>query len=167
MTQSPIIIKIKKLHEDAIIPTKTHPTDSGWDLYALEDTMFYPMETKLIKTGIAIELPPGYDAQIRSRSSMAYRRHFIVTNGPGTVDNSFINDLGEILTWIPKIFLPMYKGCGEVEVYGTQVPSPTAIKKGERIAQLIISEVINSSFIVVAELSSTDRGLAGLGSSGK
>src|SRR5690625_4410300 len=70
LNEDKITIGFKRLTDDAILPTKAHPTDSGYDLYAAEDIIIEPGDTAIVKTGIAVELPAGYEAQIRPRSGI-------------------------------------------------------------------------------------------------
>ena len=79
-------LKIKKLNQDAIIPNYAHVTDSGMDLYSVEDKIISPNETSLIKTGISIELPKKTEAQIRPKSGIALKHSVTVLNTPGTID---------------------------------------------------------------------------------
>jgi len=87
-------LKIKQLHPLAIIPNYAHPGDAGLDLYAVESLEILPGETQLIKTGIAIALPFGYEAQIRSRSGLALKHSIAVLNSPGTVDAGYVRFVG-------------------------------------------------------------------------
>ncbi|MGB5636527.1 MAG: dUTP diphosphatase, partial [Waterburya sp.] len=82
-------LKILKLNQAAIIPQYAHLGDAGLDLFALEETEILPGETLLIKTGIAIALPPGYEAQIRPRSGLALKHSITVLNSPGTIDAGY------------------------------------------------------------------------------
>lgn len=79
-------VLVKKLHEDAVVPSFAHIGDAGADLYSIEDVEIYPSDTKMISTGIAIQLPPQTEAQIRPRSGLAAKHGITVLNSPGTVD---------------------------------------------------------------------------------
>ena len=159
-------LRIKKLHPDAIIPTRSNPTDSGLDLYSIEDAQIHQGQYKMISTGIAIQLPKPletnvfptelgtdfrqtiiWEAQVRPRSGLAAKHGITIVNSPGTVDNDY---RGEI-----KIIL---RNEGNEIFY---------IKKGDRIAQMVICPVITPTIIEVDELDNTDRGDKGFGSSGK
>jgi dUTP pyrophosphatase len=139
-------IKILKLSELAIIPEYKHSGDSGLDLYSIEDETLLPGETKLIPTGIAIELPNGIEAQIRPRSGLALKHSITVLNTPGTVDASYRGEIGIILINHGK--------------------SPFNVSKGMRIAQMVIAPVIQAEIEKVEQLSTTSRGDGGFGSTG-
>lgn len=150
-------IKIKKLYPDAVLPTYAHgsESDAGMDLYAQEDAQLpYDVPT-LVKTGVAIELPPYYEAQVRSRSGLALKNGVHVFNSPGTVDPAYRGELGVILLWnghitemklIPDRFLQ--------------------ISKGDRIAQLVVTKYEPVYWTEVDELGESDRGEGGYGSTG-
>lgn len=153
-------LKIKKLHPDAIIPTRAYPTDSGLDLYSIETLELKPGKVVAVDTGIAIELPPPFyvtdlngvtcmcvpEAQIRPRSGLAKNRQVTVINSPGTVDNS-------------------WRGSTKVLLLN-QGDYTFGINKGDRIAQMVIATVLIPKIEVVEELSVTDRGENGFGSTG-
>ncbi|MCA9477798.1 MAG: dUTP diphosphatase [Nanoarchaeota archaeon] len=138
-------IKVKKLHPDAIIPQAAHDSDAGVDLHALEDYELQPGERKLFPTGLSMELPPGYVSLIWPRSGLANKRGIDVL--AGVIDAGYRGDYGVILL-----------NTGQI---------PCVIKKGERIAQLLIQNITLPQFEEVDSLSETDRGEGGFGSSGK
>jgi len=140
------MLYIKKLHEDAKIPSYAHDKDSGMDLYAIEDNLIYPNECKAIKTGLSIELSEGVEAQIRPKSGIALNHSVTVLNTPGTVDESY---RGEI------IVLLINHGC---DTY--------FIEKGKKIAQMVICPVIRVDIKELKDLSDTSRGFGGFGSTG-
>lgn len=144
-------LKVKKLHPDAIIPTRANPTDSGMDLYALENVDLNPGETKLIKTGITFEIPIGYEIQVRPRSGMSLKTKFRVANSPGTVDQSYRGDVSVI---------GFHSGQDGKDL-------TINIKKGDRIAQAVLCPVIIPSLFVVDEIELTNRNDKGFGSSGQ
>src|SRR5690625_3409617 len=88
-------IGFKRLNDDAIIPTKAHPTDSGYDLYASEDVIIEPGDTAIVKTGIAVELPAGNEAQIRPRSGVTAKTKLRVQLG--TIDREYRGEIGVIV----------------------------------------------------------------------
>ena len=141
-------VNIKKLNENAIIPTYGSEYAAGADLYACidEDVVILPNETKLIKTGIAIELPIGYAAFIYARSGLASKRGLAPANKVGVVDCDY---RGEIMVALHN----------HSKIEGS-------ISKGERIAQMVIAPYITAEFDVVDELSETVRGTGGFGSTG-
>jgi len=140
-------IKIKKLNKKAIIPAYQTKEAAGFDLHSIEDVIIKPGERKLIGTGLAFEIEFGFEVQIRPRSGLAYKHGITVLNTPGTIDSDY---RGEI-----KVLL-INHGSGEFE-----------IKKGERIAQAVIAPVIQAEIVEVEELSDTERGSGGFGSTGK
>ena len=140
-----IDVKIKKLHEDAIIPTYAHTSDAGADVYALEDTDIPPHKTIIVKTGIAVKMPDNYEIQIRPRSGLSSKTNLRIANAPGTVDSGYIGEIGIIMDNIGNL--------------------TAHIKKGDRIAQLVPMPVPMINWIEVNELEDTDRGSNGYGSS--
>jgi dUTP pyrophosphatase len=175
-------LKVKRLHPDAIIPTYAHATDSGFDLHAIEDIIIQPGETKLIRTGLAVELPPGYELQVRPRSGISLRTKLRVVLG--TVDNGFRGEIGVIVDNICGIddvgyeyvygylngnFSKSLDGEEYEPYYGT--PNVLfnvryVIRKGEKIAQAVIKPVEQAYFIEVDKLEETERGSGGFGSTG-
>lgn len=148
-------LKVKKLHPDAIIPKRTNPTDSGLDLFALEDVTLEPGETKLIKTGIAFEIPEGHEVQVRPRSGMSLKTKFRVANSPGTVDRGYKGDISVI---------GFHAGFSNPHV-GPNDP-PIQIKKGDRIAQAVLCPVTICDLEEIDSLSDSSRKDKGFGSSG-
>ena len=140
-------IKIKKLNELAIIPTYARKGDAGMDLYSIEDYSLKPGERKLFPTGLAIEIPIGYELQLRPRSGLAYKHGISIVNSPGTIDSGYRGDVGIILI-----------NHGEKDF---------EIKIGDRIAQGILNKVEEVDFIEVENLSESERGEGGFGHSGK
>lgn len=143
------VVYVKILNEDASIPSYEKDGDAGADLRAIEDVYLHPNKATLVKTGIAIELPPGYEAQVRPRSGMALKQNVTVLNSPGTIDEGYRGEVGVIL------------------IYHAEGGSGVDIKKGERIAQLVIKPVEQARFIQADDLSETSRGEGGFGSTGK
>lgn len=149
-------LKIKKTHPSAILPTRAKPGDSGLDLYAcLPDgpVTIAPGEHSVISSGIAIELPVnpefatyihGYEAQVRPRSGLASKNGIVTSFG--TVDNG-------------------YRGTVGVNLFNHSWLSFT-VRHGDRIAQLVIAPVVYPEVVEVAELTETERGVAGFGSTG-
>ncbi|OYT41465.1 deoxyuridine 5'-triphosphate nucleotidohydrolase [Candidatus Pacearchaeota archaeon ex4484_26] len=139
-------VRIKRLSKDAIIPKKAYEHDAGFDLHAAENIVLKPLERKLVKTGIALELPKGYHAEIRPRSGLALKHGITILNTPATIDTGY---RGEIMIILANL--------------GNE---PFEVNKGERIAQLVFSQVHNVNLKEVEELSETQRGEKGFGSSG-
>lgn len=140
-------VKFKKLVVEAIVPTRSTQYSAGLDIYALNDGMLWPGDRELVATGIAIELPPGYEGQVRSRSGLALKHGVVVLNSPGTIDEDYRGELKVIL-------------------FNTS-EDPFRWKEGDRIAQLIVAPVAYLGVLEVEELSSAPtRGANGFGSTG-
>ena len=141
-------IKIKKLSEDAIIPKYQTSGSSGFDLHALEDIIIKTGETKLIKTGLAFEIPEGFELQVRPRSGLSLKSKLRICNAPGTVDSDFRNEV-----------------CIIMEDTGYHLEGEYHIKKGDRIAQGVICPIFQAEFEEVEHLNNTNR-QGGFGSTG-
>ena len=142
-----MVLKVKKLTAAAIIPSYSHPGDAGLDLFAAEPSQVQPGEVKLIKTGIAIELPHNTEAQVRPRSGLALKNKITVLNTPGTIDEGYRGEVGVIII-----------NHGE---------SPFVVTEGMKIAQLVVKPVLRVEIIEVEQLSETARGAGGFGSTGQ
>ena len=144
-----IRIPIQLCKEDAKIPTYAHDGDAGCDVYALEDYTVEPNQTMVIPLGFKVAVPYGYELQIRPRSGMSSKTKIRIANAPGTVDSSFRGEVGVIIDNIAS--------------------RPFYIVKGQRIAQMVLSEVPVASFYKVDDVSkfNTDRAEKGFGSSGE
>lgn len=142
-------VNVKKLDPNAIIPTYGTEFAAGADLYALtEGTVeLTPNETKLIKTGIAMEIPKGYVGLVYARSGLACKRGLAPANKVGVIDADY---RGEIMVALHN--------------HSDRIAS---IENGERIAQMVIAPFITADYNEVEELSDTDRGSGGFGSTGK
>ena len=141
-------IQLIKIRPDATVPTYAHDIDAGADLYAYEDVMIYPGERHAIRTGIAIDIPPGYAGLIHPRSGLAAGKGLTVLNAPGTVDPGF---QGEI----------------KVIIYNSDPYIPVEINKGDRIAQIVLQKFEHMTFDVIDEFTSnSERGSGGFGSTG-
>lgn len=140
-------IKVKKTHPDAIVPSYQTPGASGFDLHSLEEMSFLPGQTKLVKTGIAFEIPKGTEIQIRPRSGISLKTGLRVTNSPGTLDSDYRGECCVIIQNTSQFI--------------------TKIEKDERIAQAVLCPVLKANFVLTEELNDTERGVSGFGSSGK
>ena len=143
-----MILRIRRIHPDATLPKYAHgpEEDAGMDLCAVEDALLEPNVPQAVPTGLTLELPPGYEAQIRPRSGLALKHAISVPNSPGTID-------------------PGYRG--EVKVILINLGlAPYQIHKGDRIAQMVIARY-EALEIVEGELSDSTRGAGGFGSSGR
>ena len=142
-------LKIRRLREDAIVPRYAHcpEEDAGMDLHAVEAVTLAPHETKLVPTGLSIELPPGFEAQIRPRSGLALKHSITLPNSPATID-------------------PGYRG--EIRVILQNLGRETfEIHPGDRIAQMVIARYEAVEWVEHDELSDSRRGEGGFGSSGR
>jgi len=139
-------LKVKKLNMEAQIPMYAHEGDSGMDVYSIDDKIIRPGETTLIHTGIQIELPKDTEAQIRPRSGLALKNSITVLNTPGTIDEGYRGEIGVILINHSKIDFK--------------------VEKGMRIAQMVIKPTLKVNVIETTEMSNTERGEGGFGSTG-
>ncbi len=139
---------IHQLDADLPLPRFAKPGDAGADLYARIDLTLAPGARALMPTGIAIALPPGFAAFIHPRSGLAIRDGLSMVNAPGTIDAS-------------------YRGEIQVILVNMDLNNPISIKRGDRVAQLVIQRVENVNFVPVSELPGTERGSGGFGSTGK
>lgn len=140
------VLRIKKIHPDAVLPRYSRQGDAGLDLHAVENVIIPPQERKLIATGIAMAIPSGYAGLIWDRSGMA-AKHGITTLG-GVIDSN-------------------YRGEWKVILHNLST-EPFTVEKGMRIAQLLIQPVQKKEIVEVEELDEdTERGTEGFGSSGK
>lgn len=141
-------IKIKKLNEEAIIPTYGSEFSAGADLYACtqEKIEILPGESKLIKTGLSMEIPVGYAGLIYARSGLASKKGLAPSNKVGVVDSDY---RGEVM----------------VSLHNHSTQTQEILPK-ERIAQLVIAPFLKADFLISDELSDTQRGEGGFGSTG-
>lgn len=161
-------LRIKILSENATIPTRHNPSDSGLDLYAAEDVIIEPGETAIVKTDIAIELEPGYEAQVRPRSGVTAKTKLRVQLG--TVDADYRGNAGVI---VDNIAVSQSKSAyyhalnGDMLGNTSTVPTYTyKIRKGDKIAQLVVVPIALPSVEIADELNEGTRGNKGFGSSG-
>ena len=141
-----LLLKVQKIHEDAIIPNYAHVGDAGLDLFSIEEKLIKSGESALIKTGIKIELPEQTEAQIRPRSGLALKHGITVLNTPGTIDEGYRGEIGIILiNHGKKDFL---------------------VEKNMKIAQMVVKPVWYVNVEEVKTLSNTERAEGGFGSTG-
>ena len=145
-----LAVQVKRLPHGAGLPLPHYatPDSAGVDLVAaIEDAVVLaPGERRLIPTGIAIALPPGTEAQVRPRSGLALRHGITLLNTPGTIDADYRGEIGVILINLGQ--------------------EPFAIDRGMRIAQMVVAPVVQVAWDEVAELSESQRGAGGFGSTG-
>ena len=140
-------ILLRQLDPDLPPPSYAHPHDAGADLRSREDLQLAPGERRLVPTGVAIALPDGYAGFVHPRSGLAARHGVSIVNAPGTVDAGY---RGEIM----------------VCLVNTDRDRDVRISRGDRIAQLVVQRVERASFVPVAELPGSARGIGGHGSTG-
>jgi len=165
------LVKIKKLHENAVIPRYAREMDAGFDLVAVEDILIAPGASAKIPTGLAFALPVGYELQVRPRSGIGAKTKLRLSNAPGTVDAGY---RGEVCVLIDNIRFPSGEHgntCLDASETAVEVAAEVdkhsyLIRKGDRIAQGVIAQVPLAVFEVVDELDETERGSGGFGSSG-
>jgi dUTP pyrophosphatase len=139
-------LKVKRLSAGAILPAYAHPGDAGLDLCAAETASLEPGESKLISTGISIELPQNTEAQVRPRSGLALKYGVSVLNTPGTIDHGYRGEVGVIL---------INHGRSRFDVY-----------PGMKIAQMVVAPCLTVTVEETVSLSGTARGQGGFGSTG-
>jgi dUTP pyrophosphatase len=140
----PLRIKVKKINADLPIPAYQTEGSSGLDLHASDDCLLASGDFEMVPTGIALEIPYGYEGEIRARSGLAAKFGIGVLNSPGTIDSDYRGEIKVILFNFGK--------------------KDFEIKKGDRIAQLIISKVERIDLVEVEDLESTKREDGGFGS---
>ncbi|OOM80282.1 deoxyuridine 5'-triphosphate nucleotidohydrolase [Clostridium puniceum] len=139
-------LKIKKIHDKAIIPSYAHEGDAGVDLYAVNELILNHGERGLVHTGIQIELPKNTEAQIRPRSGLALKNGITTLNSPGTIDEGYRGEIGVILI--------------------NHSNEEFKVEQGMKIAQMVIKPVFRVDIIETLELSDSERSEKGFGSSG-
>ena len=140
-----IEIKFQKLHPEAQIPSYAHIGDAGADVYAVTEVTLEPQKRAAIPTGLAVDIPVGYEIQVRPKSGLALKHGITVLNSPGTVDAGY---RGEIQVIVINLGDKAY-----------------TFAKGQKIAQLVLKPVIQASY-VEGDLGTSDRGVGGFGSTG-
>ena len=137
---------IQKLDPRATIPSYAHPGDAGLDLSSCETVEIAPGSTAMVRTGVAIALPPGTEGQVRPRSGLAARHAVTVLNAPGTIDEGY---RGEVRVILINHGLEIFR-----------------VEPGMRIAQLVVAPVLRVETSLVDSLDDTARGTGGFGSTG-
>lgn len=139
-------LKIQKVTEDAILPSYANPGDAGLDLFSTDNVILAPGDRSLIHTGIKIELPENTEAQIRPRSGLALKHGISLVNSPGTIDQGYRGEIGVI-----------------VINHGSE---PFEVLKNMKIAQMVIKPVWTVQIEEVNNLTNSERGEGGFGSTG-
>jgi len=140
-------ISILRLDPGLPVPSYAHRGDAGADVYAREDVTLQPGERRLVPTGIALALPEGYVALVHPRSGLAHRSGLSIVNAPGTIDAG-------------------YRGEVQVCLVNLDPATPIELKRGDRIAQLVIQQFVTAGFVEVDALPDSARGAGGYGSTG-
>jgi dUTP pyrophosphatase len=140
-------LRVRRLHPDALLPTRAYDGDAGLDLYALEPVRLDPGQRAAVRTGIAIEIPPGQAGLVLPRSGLAARHGIALVNAPGLIDAG-------------------YRGEVHVLLLNTDRASPFTLDAGDRIAQLVLVRIEAPEVCEVEELAASERGTGGFGSSG-
>ncbi len=145
----PIEVKVVRTHPDAALPVRASEYAAGWDIRAVERTEVAFRSSTMVPTGLKVAIPAGYEGQIRARSSLG-RKGLILPHSIGTIDADYRGELFVLMTWI-----------GEGSSY--------TIEKGERIAQMVVAPIPDSTFTEVDpdSLGDTERGEGGFGSTGR
>ena len=140
-------VRFKKINPEAILPAYAHPGDAGLDVRSIEDLTLQPGARALVRTGLVMELPPDAEAQVRPRSGLALKFGVTVLNSPGTIDAGYRGEVGVILI--------------------NHGDAPFEVRKGDRIAQIVIASVVHADIVEVADVESSERGEGGFGSTGR
>jgi len=146
----PTPLKVQRLHPDAKLPSYAHEGDSGMDVSAIETLTVDPGQTILVKTGIAMAIPHGYEIQVRPRSGLSLKTKLRIVNSPGTVDEPYRGEICVIMENTDRPYTPSI-----------------VINKGDRVAQLVLAKVEKAAPEWTDSLDKTDRSDSGFGSSGK
>ena len=139
-------VRIKKVHPDASLPSYAHPGDAGMDVRSVEDVELAPGARALVHTGLVMILPQGWEAQVRPRSGLALKHGVTVLNTPGTIDAGYRGEVGVILANLGDAAFP--------------------VRKGDRIAQIVVAPVTTADIEEAEAVDETDRGAGGFGSTG-
>ena len=144
---NPLRVQLKLLDPKLPVPTYAHPGDAGADLYARVDVQIAPHERKMVPTGIAIALPDGYVGLVHPRSGLAAREGLSIVNSPGTIDSG-------------------YRGEIKVCLINTDPEKTISLRRGDKIAHLVIQRFWQADFEITDNLGDTERGEGGYGSTG-
>lgn len=139
-------LRFKKIHTDATLPSYAHASDAGMDVRSVEDVTVPAMGRVLVHTGLVMLLPPMYEAQVRPRSGLALKHGITVLNTPGTIDSGY---RGEV--------------CVVLANFGD---SDFQVKKGDKVAQIVVAPVVQAEIEAASDIDETDRGAGGFGSTG-
>lgn len=162
-----LLIPIEYCRPNAKMPEYAHLTDSGMDVFALEDITIAPGETKLVPTGIKVAIPAGYELQVRPKSGRCLKTKLRVANTPGTIDAGYRDEIGVIIDNIEP-FIKSAKMDEAGRLYEVEFGSSYTIGKGEKFAQLVLCEVPKAAFYQVesVDVIENDGRAGGFGSTG-
>ena len=146
-TQDMVEVQFTRLDRELALPSYAHPGDAGADLVARTDVVLEPGARALVPTGLALAIPVGFVGLVHPRSGLAAKNGVTVLNAPGTIDSG-------------------YRGEVAVLLLNTDPHSAVTIRRGDRIAQLVLQRVSQAVFVESADLESTSRGDGGFGSTG-
>jgi len=139
-------LKVKRLSASAVVPAYAHPGDAGLDLFSAVSASIDPGESKLIGTGISIELPPNTEGNVRPRSGLALKYGVTVLNSPGTIDCGYRGEVGVILINHGRLRFD--------------------VQPGMKIAQLVVAPCVGVDVEETTDLADSSRGQGGFGSTG-
>lgn len=162
--------KFQKLHPDAKIPQKAHPSDAGFDVFAMESAVIKAGSPVLLRTGLRCEIPEGWEIQIRPKSGLSLKHGLIMLNSPATIDANYRGEIGVILSLLPNLYEIDVNEYSDNTGHSVYLSSEQVlvIEKGQKIAQMVFQRVENVVLTEVQEVDTkTDRGEGGFGSTGK
>ncbi|MEI6731354.1 MAG: dUTP diphosphatase [archaeon] len=139
-------LRIRRAHAKAMMPVYAHPGDAGMDLFSVENKILKPGERAIVNTGLHVEVPEGFELQLRPRSGLAIKKGITLVNTPGTVDSGYRGEIGLIMINHSK--------------------EDFEIKEGDRIAQAVLTRFESAELEEASELSDSSRGTGGYGSTG-
>ncbi len=139
-------LRFKRIHPDAVLPAYAHPSDAGMDVRSVADLVIPQGGRALVPTGLVAIIPPMYEIQVRPRSGLALKHGVTVLNTPGTIDSGYRGEIGVILA-----------NFGDKDF---------SVAKGDKVAQLVFSPVVQPEIEETDTIDDTDRGAGGFGSTG-
>jgi dUTP pyrophosphatase len=142
-----IELPVRRLRDDAVLPSRAYPGDAGLDLAACEECEVGPGQRAVVSTGLAVAIPEGYAGFVLPRSGLARRHGITIVNTPGLIDAG-------------------YRGEVQVTLLNTDAAEAFRVEPGMRVAQLVVLAVPEARLVEVDELPATERGAGGFGSSG-
>lgn len=167
---SSILIPIEFCNKNARMPIYAHETDAGLDIYSTEDINISPGETILIKTGLKVAIPVGYELQVRPKSGISLKTKLRVANTPGTIDSGYRDEIGIIIENIEQPIQDIsyhFDNNNKIVIDSILHGKTYSIEKGQKIAQLVLNKISKANFVLVDTVNKIegDRG-GGFGSTG-